>query len=161
MHIHHYHHHWLHSPVWDLASSPCTYYIHTRACQLLRIYYALTEVVTVHFVGCLTVGLHVQSDYVVGVAVERRRAWVQPPLCHDAVPPSQPSLHLHNRHPRVDWVVMMQYAIATSVHIATPEVQAALPAVASTVHGAHQNRWQLPVTQQSIRWSQERKWVNC
>ena len=50
MHIHHYRHHLqLYSPVWALASSPCTYYMHTSACQLLRIYCALNEVVMVHF----------------------------------------------------------------------------------------------------------------
>jgi hypothetical protein len=46
--MHHHHHHQLYSPGWALASSPCTYCVHIHACQLLRIYCALNEVVTVH-----------------------------------------------------------------------------------------------------------------
>ena len=47
-HHHHHHHHWLYSPGWALASSPCTYYMYECACQLLRIYYVLNEVVMVN-----------------------------------------------------------------------------------------------------------------
>ena len=48
MHIHHHLHHRLYSPGWALASSPCTYYMHACACQLLRIHCILNEVVMVH-----------------------------------------------------------------------------------------------------------------